>query len=139
MCYAEKCVMLRNVEKCQASLLCGGISPHEQCKMWRISGMWRNFFSSTLRLIRISVMLRNYIILLQTMLFCCNLRCFVTKSVLSRFTRCVEKNFTKNCACGEKRQISCMLILSPKYCNTVFFNVRVLQSPLTKGLYCSEL
>ena len=39
-------------------------------------------------------------------LFCCNLRCFVAKSVLSRFARfCVEKNWAKNCACGEKKTI----------------------------------
>ena len=74
-----KCVMWRNVEKsvmwrnfpqdrflhmrnekCQANLLCGGISPHdrflhmsnEKCGE---SVTWRNFFSSTLRLIRISI------------------------------------------------------------------------------------
>ena len=48
------------------------------------------------------------IFLLQN-LFCRNLRCFVAKSVLLRFTRfCVEKSWTKNCACGEKRQISGM-------------------------------
>jgi len=35
---------------------------------------------------------------------CCHLRCFVAKSILSRFTRfCVEKNLGKNCVCGEKR------------------------------------
>ena len=35
--------------------------------------------------------------------FFCNLRCFVAKSVLVRFTRfCVEKNLAKNCARGEK-------------------------------------
>ena len=34
---------------------------------------------------------------------CYNLRTFVTKSVLLRFTHfCVEKNLTKNCLCGEK-------------------------------------
>ena len=49
-------------------------------------------------------------VLMHIMLFCCkicsfcDLRCFVAKSVLSRFTRfCVEKNLAKNCACGEKR------------------------------------
>ena len=48
--------------------------------------------------------------LMLIMLFCCkicsfcNLRCFVAKSVLSRFTRYrVEKICAKNCACGEKR------------------------------------
>ena len=51
-----------------------------------------------------------YGVLMHIMLFCCkicsfcDLRCFVAKSVLSRFTRfCVEKNLAKNCACGEKR------------------------------------
>ena len=35
---------------------------------------------------------------------CCHLRCFVAKSILSRFTRfCVEKNLGNNCVCGEKR------------------------------------
>ena len=35
--------------------------------------------------------------------FCRDLRCFVAKSVLSQFTHfCVEKNYTKNCLCGEK-------------------------------------
>ena len=34
----------------------------------------------------------------------CDLRCFVAKSVLSRFTRFgVEKNWAKNFVCGEKR------------------------------------
>ena len=34
----------------------------------------------------------------------CNLRCFVAKSVLSRFTRFgVEKNWANNFVCGEKR------------------------------------
>ena len=42
-----------------------------------------------------AVLLKNW--------FCCDLRCFVTKSVLSRFTHfCVEKNLTKNCLRGEK-------------------------------------
>ena len=47
---------------------------------------------------------------MHIMLFCykicsfCDLRCFVAKSVLSQFTRfCMEKNWAKNCACGEKR------------------------------------
>ena len=93
-----KCVMWRNVEKsvmwrnfpqdrflhmrnekCQANLLCGGISPHD-------------------------------ISLLQIMLFCCKI-CFVAiYAVLLRklFCRdlrafCVEKNWTKNCVCGEKK------------------------------------
>ena len=44
----------------------------------------------------------------QTIFWCkicfCNLCCFVAKSVLLRFTRfCVEKSWTKNCACGEKK------------------------------------
>ena len=35
--------------------------------------------------------------------FCCDLRRFVAKSVLLRFTHfCVEKNLTKDCICGEK-------------------------------------
>ena len=34
----------------------------------------------------------------------CDLRCFVAKSVLSRFTRFgVEKNWANNFVCGEKR------------------------------------
>ena len=34
----------------------------------------------------------------------CDSRCFVAKSVLSRFTRFgVEKNWAKNFVCGEKR------------------------------------
>ena len=44
-------------------------------------------------------------------LVCCKQYCFVAKSVLSQFTLfcrdllafCVEKNLTKNCACGEKK------------------------------------
>ena len=37
-------------------------------------------------------------------LICHNFCCFVAKSVLSRFKRfCVEKNLTKNCACGGKK------------------------------------
>ena len=51
---------------------------------------------------------------------CCKI-CFVAiYAVLSRnlFCRdlrasCVEKNWTKNCACGEKRQISGMLQMHP--------------------------
>ena len=50
-----------------------------------------------------------YGVLLHFTIFCCqisffcNLRCFVAKSVLVRFTRfCVEKNLAKNCARGEK-------------------------------------
>ena len=49
-------------------------------------------------------------VLSHFMLFCCktsllcDLRCFVVKSVLSQFSRFdVEKNWTKNFACGEKR------------------------------------
>ena len=46
-----------------------------------------------------------YAILLKIW-FCHDLRCFVAKSVLSRFTQfCVEKNWTKDCASGEKWQI----------------------------------
>ena len=45
----------------------------------------------------------NNVVLSQN-LFCRNLHCFVAKSVLLQFTRfCVEKNLTKNCACGEKK------------------------------------
>ena len=50
-----------------------------------------------------------FAVLSHLMLFCCkisllcNLRCFVTKSVLSRFMRFgVEKNWAKNFVCGEK-------------------------------------
>ena len=50
-----------------------------------------------------------YGVLLHFTIFCCqisffcNLRCFVAKPVLVRFTRfCVEKNLAKNCARGEK-------------------------------------
>ena len=40
---------------------------------------------------------------MQFTLFCRDLRCFVVKCVLSWFTHfCVEKNWTKNCICGEK-------------------------------------
>ena len=49
-------------------------------------------------------------VLSHFMLFCCkssplcDLRCFVAKSVLSRFTRFgVEKNWANNFVCGEKR------------------------------------
>ena len=46
-----------------------------------------------------------YCVLLQYVLLYCNLCNFVAiYAVLSRFTRfCVEKSWTKNCACGEKK------------------------------------
>ena len=60
---------------------------------------------------RISVMLRNDISLLQTMLFCCKNFFVAIYAVLSQnlFCRdlrvfCVEENLTKNCACGESRK-----------------------------------
>ena len=44
-----------------------------------------------------------YAVLLQFTLFCRDLRAFVAKIVLSRFTHfCVEKNLTQNYICGEK-------------------------------------
>jgi len=51
-----------------------------------------------------ALILHNHISLSQLMMYCYNLRCFVAKSVLLRFTRfCVEKNLTRNCACGENK------------------------------------
>ena len=56
------------------------------------------------------IMCTIFDVLSHFLLFCCkislfyDLRCFVAKSVLSRFTRFgVEKNLVKNFACGEKR------------------------------------
>ena len=56
----------------------------------------------------------RYAVLLNNSL-CRDLRCFVAKSVLSRYTHfCVEKNWTKDCVCGEKmtniRYAPCHLI-----------------------------
>ena len=51
-----------------------------------------------------ALILHNHISLSQLTMYCYNLRCFVAKSVLLRFTRfCVEKNWTRNCACGENK------------------------------------
>ena len=120
----EKSVMCRNFphdrflhmrnEKCQANLLCGGISPHdrflhmsnEKCGE---SVTWRNFFSSTLRLIRISTFFSCILLfcckicfvaiyaVLSRNLFCCDLRAFVWRKVEPKIVL-VEK----------KRQISGM-------------------------------
>ena len=58
--------------------------------------MWRN------NVYNLWCFVAFYNILLPNQFFC-NLRCFVAKSVLVRFTRfCVEKNLAKNCARGEK-------------------------------------
>ena len=65
--------------------------------------------------------------------FFCKLRCFVTKSVLSRFTRfCVEKNLAQNCICGEKMTnmrygpLSTSLLRSGKtteeYCKCIYLH-----------------
>ena len=76
------------------------ISPHYKCGddsvKWRMNNVW--------------IMCTIFDVLSHFLLFCCkislfyDLRCFVAKSVLSRFTRFgVEKNLVKNFACGEKR------------------------------------
>ena len=70
------------------SLSCGNISPHDRFLHMSNEKCGANLFSGEI---------------LHMTLFCRNLRCFVAKSVLLRFTRfCVETNWTKNCACGEK-------------------------------------
>ena len=76
--------------------------------MWGYSVTWRNF--STWEMWGKSVIICTiFDVLLTFMQFCCkisllcNLRCFVAKSVMSRFTRFgMEKNWAKNYACGEK-------------------------------------
>ena len=59
-------------------------------------------------------------VLLQN-LFCRNLRCFVVKSVLSRFTRfCVEKTLTNKYAFEEKDKYQvCPLPVVTIYCSTI--------------------
>ena len=45
-------------------------------------------------------------------LFCCHLRCFVAKSFfVAIYVLFAWKNWTKNCACGEKGQISGMVAI----------------------------
>ena len=64
--------------------------------------MWRNF--STWEMWRQIWFVTIHAVLSQN-LFCCHLRCFVSESIWSWFTRfCVEKNWTKNSVCGEKGQ-----------------------------------
>ena len=68
-------------------------------KIWRKSVMWRNYVYNLWRFIALNcckiIFLAIYAVL--------------SRYFLSRFTRfCVEKNWAKNCACGEKGQISCM-------------------------------
>ena len=70
--------------------------------MWRKvkkSVMWRNVSTW-----QISLHERNHISLSQLMFFLWQHCFFAIYAVLSRFTRfCVEKNLTKNFACGEKK------------------------------------
>ena len=84
--------------KCGENLSHGEISPHEKCGDKSVNIMCTIFY-----------------VLSHFMLFCCkifllcDLRCFVAKSVLSRFTRFgVEKIWDKNFVCGKKGQISGM-------------------------------
>ena len=70
-------------------LSCGEVSPHEKCGAKCV--MWRNLSCGEMfshdRFLHMSIEQCNLfvatdVVLLQT-LFCCNLRCFVAKSILS--------------------------------------------------------
>ena len=65
--------------------------------------------------------------------FCCDLRRFVAKSVLLRFTHfCVEKNLTKNCVCGEKMtniRYVCTALRNLTSCRNPALNPRALNYP----------
>ena len=74
-CQLEKCLHMLNMEK---NLSCGDIFPHENVET--------NLFC------------RNFCC------FFCLLRCFVAKSILSRFTGFCVLHWIKNCACGENRK-----------------------------------
>ena len=82
----------------------------------------------------------NYGVLLHFTIFCCqisffcNLRCFVAKSVLVRFTRfCVEKNLAKNCARGEK--MTNMRYVQPQIISTLMM-LMMLMVGIT--MHCNE-
>ena len=92
-------------EKCEENLSHSESSPHDKC-----GEMWRNLSCGEMfphdRFLNMSVIILVCLkkhFLLQN-LCCSNLRYFVAKSRLSRFTRfCVEKNGTKNFACGHEK------------------------------------
>ena len=75
------------------NLLCGEICPHDRLSCGEVSPCGEY-------------------------LFCRNLCCIVANSVLSQFTRFyVEKNLTKNCVCGEKKdkyQVCWGIFMIPK-------------------------
>ena len=87
MYYVEKCGEICHVDKCFHMT---------DISTWEMKNVETICFYA--------LILHNHISLSQLTMYCYNLRCFVAKSVLLRFTRfCVEKNWTKNCACGEKK------------------------------------
>ena len=100
ICHMEKFLHMRKVEKIchvekfispaylsSTELICHLLQHH---KINNMSNFW--------------CFVTFYAVLLQSLFFKCDLRYFVAKSVLSRFTYfAVEKNWAKNFVCGEKR------------------------------------
>jgi len=87
MYYVEKCGEICHVDKCFHMT---------DISTWEMKNVETICFYA--------LILHNHISLSQLTMYCYNLRCFVAKSVLLQFTRfCVEKNWTRNCACGENK------------------------------------
>ena len=95
-CHVEKFLHMRNVKKIyhiEKALHMINLEQNVLC-----GEMWRNLSCGEMfphdRLLHMN----------KLTFFCCKI-CFVAiYAVLSRFTRfCVEKSWTKNCACGEKK------------------------------------
>ena len=97
--YAEKCGEICHVDKCFHMT---------DISTWEMKNVETICFYA--------LILHNHISLSQLTMYCYNLRCFVAKSVLLQFTRFwLEKIWTKNCACGKKRQISGMEFYNLKF------------------------
>ena len=71
------------------NMSCGEIFPHDRISTWAMRNLEQICYVEKF---------------LHMTLFCCKISFVAIYAVLSRFTRlCVEKNWTQNCACGEKK------------------------------------
>ena len=91
------------------NLSCGEISPHDRLSCGDILRMTNCQWEKCLRMVNME---KNLSCVLLQNKFCCNLRCFVAESIFfCNYALLHGKNLTKNCARGEKGQISGMMLI----------------------------
>ena len=138
-CHTSYLSWVSRVAPVEKNLSCGEICPHDrfpcgqilhitdchmdkfltrQIVMWKKSStweMWRKFVMWRNNVYNLWRFVAFYAVLLQNLLLS-DLRCFVAKSVLSRFTHfCVETKLSKKFARGEK-------VTNMRYAVALFYN-----------------